>query len=66
MASGLTIRCSKEATMVVQIVAGDDHSLANLRALCALHYARKKALDRERARHVAIRVRPPKPDDGKA
>jgi hypothetical protein len=36
-------RCRDKATEVDHVIAGDDHSLANLRGICAWHHARKSA-----------------------
>jgi hypothetical protein len=55
------VRCVRDATVVDQIVPGDDRSAANLRGLCEAHLA---AAERERqaSQYVAIKVRPPKDD----
>ncbi len=36
-------RCRDKATEVDHVVAGDDHSLANLRGICSWHHQRKSS-----------------------
>ena len=57
------VRCSLAATMVVHVGKRDDHSLKNLLALCTWHAAQKAAREWEASQFIAIRVRPPKPED---
>lgn len=49
--------CGAPATEVDHVVAGDDHSLANLRALCRRCHARKSATEGARAAAQARAVR---------
>ncbi len=57
-------RCTHPATDVDHIVAGDDHSLENLRSLCEQHHDRKTAGEGNAARHRASRKRDPEPHPG--
>lgn len=43
-------RCTNRANQVDHIVAGDDHSLGNLQALCIFHHREKSALEGVEAR----------------
>ncbi len=52
--------CGREATDVDHIVAGDDHSDGNLRALCSWCHARKSASEGGRAAALT-RVRTERP-----
>lgn len=47
-------RCPEKATDVDHIKPGDDHSLRNLRGLCAKHHARKSSSEGWWARHRLI------------
>jgi 5-methylcytosine-specific restriction endonuclease McrA len=54
--------CGREATDVDHIVPGDDHSMANLRALCGWCHARKSASEGGRAAALTrVRTERPKP-----
>jgi hypothetical protein len=52
------------ATVVVRIAPGDEDTLGNLQGLCAYHQAQKQEQELQAGRHVAIRVRPQRSDDG--
>lgn len=52
--------CGREATDVDHITPGDDHSMANLQALCSWCHARKSASEGGRAAALA-RVRTERP-----
>lgn len=49
-------RCTEAGTEVDHVVAGDDHSMANLQLLCAWHHKRKT-----QAEAAAARRRQPRP-----
>lgn len=54
--------CGAEATDVDHIVPGDDHSMANLRALCGWCHARKSAQEGGQAAALTrLRIERPKP-----
>jgi 5-methylcytosine-specific restriction endonuclease McrA len=54
--------CGAEATDVDHIEPGDDHSMANLRALCAWCHARKSSAEGGRAAALTrVRIERPKP-----
>ena len=60
-------RCEERATDVDHIVAGDDHSLTNLQALCSWHHDRKtarEAAEARRRRPRPSRRRPPEAHPG--
>lgn len=59
-------RCWDKATEVDHIVAGDDHSRSNLRAICTWCHRRKSALEGVEARKAAdsILTRPPETHPG--
>jgi len=71
-------RCWDKATDVDHIVAGDDHSPANLRGLCTWHHAKKSSAEGNAAkaalhamlkhpveRHPGIIQGPPRPPANK-
>ena len=51
-------RCTDRATEVDHIVAGDDHDLSNLRAICHWHHARKSSAEGNAARRRPSTKRP--------
>ena len=59
-------RCTELATDVDHVVPGDDHSPANLQALCAYHHARKSAREGAKAANAnrPRRAREPEPHPG--
>lgn len=57
-------RCTERANQVDHIVAGDDHSDANLQALCWWHHARKSAAEGNAARARATNHRRPERHPG--
>ena len=59
-------RCEEPATDVDHIEPGDDHSDANLTALCGWHHARKSAREGGQAASARRipRRRPPEPHPG--
>lgn len=60
-------RCPRKATDVDHRVAGDNHALTNLQALCADHHAKKSSLEGRQARQgkQALRRRPPEAMPGR-
>ena len=58
--------CGAPATDVDHVQPGDDHSLANLRALCRWHHQRKSGSEGGRAlwRRAPSRRRPSEPPPG--
>lgn len=58
----LGILCGAPANQVDHIVAGDDHSLDNLQALCRWHHDRKSSAEG----HAARRPRPKRARDPEA
>jgi hypothetical protein len=50
--------------MVVHIGKKDDHAVKNLLGLCTWHAAQKAQLEWEESRFVAIKVRPPRDENG--
>ncbi|MFF9525343.1 HNH endonuclease [Streptomyces achromogenes] len=55
-------RCEQPANQVDHVKAGDDHSLANLQALCAWCHARKSAQEGGAAAALTrVRTERPKP-----
>jgi 5-methylcytosine-specific restriction protein A len=58
----LGVPCGELAHQVDHVIAGDDHSLDNLQALCRWHHARKSSAEGAAARAVrAPRRRAPEP-----
>lgn len=54
-------RCRDKATEVDHVLAGDDHTLANLRGICQWHHARKSAregVDARRALNAMLYRKP--------
>lgn len=58
MLPGVGVRCQRTATIVDHVKPGDDHSMANLRGLCAGHDAAVQAGRAYVSQYIAIRVRP--------
>ena len=55
------VRCWDKATDVDHIVAGDDHSLSNLRGICDWHHKRKSSqegVEARRAKRSVLRREP--------
>lgn len=58
-------RCDAKANQVDHIIAGDDHSLENLQALCEWHHGRKSSAEGNAARRPrATQRRPPEAHPG--
>jgi 5-methylcytosine-specific restriction enzyme A len=59
-------RCRDKATDVDHLVPGDDHSLGNLRGICAWHHARKSSREgvEARAERRAMLYRAPETHPG--
>ena len=58
-------RCRATANQVDHIVAGDEHALANLQALCAFHHAKKTSAEGRAAQKPrATRAREPERHPG--
>ncbi len=57
-------RCGRYANEVDHIVNNDDHSMANLQAICRYHHGIKTALEGNRAQKRYSRNRPPEPHPG--
>ena len=49
-------RCTEPATDVDHIVAGDDHSMSNLRSLCSAHHLRKSGQEGAEGRAKKLRA----------
>lgn len=61
----LGARCTERANQADHITRGDDHSLANLQALCEWHHDRKTAAEAAAVRTVRpTRRRTPEPHPG--
>ena len=49
-------RCRDKATDVDHIIAGDSHSMSNLRGICQWHHARKSAMEGVAARRELNKI----------
>lgn len=61
---GRPVRCWRKARDCDHIVRGDDHSLANLRDICAYHHGKKSAQEGVEARRTGSVARQPERHPG--
>jgi len=58
------VECGKPANQVDHIIAGDDHSFENLRALCRECHGKKSSAEGHAARSKKYSKRPPEKHPG--